>query len=376
VSSAQAQCRRCLLPAGKFHVRLDASGLCNYCRHWDATKGSILDFERHRPLLEDRVKRFRGRFHYDAAVGLSGGKDSAYVLHRLTSAYGAKVLAITFDNGFLADYAWNNIREIGRATGMDHFIYKPDWEVYREFYRATLRKLGDPCAACSIGGYILSVRGCRDLRIPFFIHGRSPMQMLRHWYPGTRDLGIGVLRGNLGEHSFAALRTQYRSILRRMQLLLLYLVPNHRVRRRILRELFGRSMSRDELVPEFLGFFLFEPYDEVAIVDHLEALDAGYRRPENHAILGHGDCLIHDAAAFLYERHHGVSRVLPDIAAMLRQGAITKDEAEETLEANSPSEEAVEISVDHLLERLEMPRSEFDRTVARLSRRAGRMPFG
>jgi hypothetical protein len=374
--TTHTHCRRCLLPSGRFHVRLDASGLCNYCRHWDETKDALLDFERNRPLLSERLERCRGRFHYDAAVGMSGGKDSTYVLHRLRSAYGANVLAITFDNGFLTDYAWHNIREIARATGVDHFVYKPDWEAYRPFYRAALRKLGDPCLACSVGGYILSVRGCRDLRIPFFVHGRSPMQMFRHWHPGTRDFGVGILRGNLERHSFEALRTRYRSALRKMRLLLFYLVPRRRGRRRILRELLGSGIRHDELVPEFLAFFLFEPYDETAIVHHLEDLDAGYRRPEKHAILGHGDCLIHDAAAFLYERHHGVSRVLPDVAAMLRQGAVTQDEATEILKANTPSEDEVEASVGHLLERLEMSRTEFDAVVTRLSRKRGRMPLG
>jgi len=373
---SHTHCRRCLLPAGKFHVELDASGLCNYCRHWDETKAQMLDFDTLRPLLVDRLERFRGRFHYDAAIGMSGGKDSTYVLHRLTEGYRAKVLAVTFDNGFLTDYAWHNIREIARATGVDHLVYKPDWDAYRPFYRAAVRKLGDPCFACSVGGYVLSVRGCRNLRIPFFIHGRSPMQMFRHWYPGTRDLGVGVLRGNLQEHSVDALRAQYRTLVRRMRWLLVYLVPDPRRRRRILRELIGDGIGRDDVVPEFLAFFLFEPYDEVAIVEHLEGLDAGYRRPENHAVLGHGDCLIHDAAAFLYEKHHGVSRVLPDVAAMLRRGEVTQDEARDILRANTPSEEAVEVSVGHLLERLEMPRGEFDAVVDRLRRKGGRMPSG
>ncbi len=375
MSPKRTHCRRCLLPEGKFHVRLDESGLCNYCRHWDATKASLLDLERHRHLLVDRLNRYPGRLHYDAAVGLSGGKDSAYVLHRLTSAYGANVLSITFDNGFLTDYAWRNIGEIVRASGIDHFVYRPDWEAYREFYRATLLKLGDPCVACSIGGYILSVRGCRDLRIPFFVHGRSPMQMFRHWYPGTRDPGIAILRRNLAEHSTAALLRHYKALIRRIKLLLLYLIPNPRPRQRILRELFGAGLGDRDLVPEFLGFFLFEPYDEVEIVRHLEELDAGYRRPENHAVLGHGDCLIHDASAYLYEQHHGVSRVLPDVAAMLRQGAISQEKAREIVAANTPSEEEVEASTDHLLERLEMPRAQFDRAVERLRRRSGSAPF-
>jgi len=157
-------------------------------------------------LLVERLERFRDRFHYDAAVGLSGGKDSAYVLHRLVSYYEANVLSITFDNGFLTDHAWDNVRTIARSSGVDHLVYRPDWTAYREFYRATLRKLGDPCVACSVGGYILSVRGCRDLRIPFFIHGRSPMQIFRNWYPGTRDPGVAIFRSNREPHSFGALR--------------------------------------------------------------------------------------------------------------------------------------------------------------------------
>lgn len=367
-----ATCRRCLLPAGAFNVRLDASGLCNRCRHWDETKTTILDFERNKPLLIDRLKRHRGRLHYDAAVGMSGGKDSTYVLHRLTEAYGANVLAITFDNGFLTDYAWRNIREISRATGVDHFVYKPDWKAFRELYRGALRRVGDPCIACSLGGYILSVRGCVDLRIPFFVHGRSPMQMLRDWYQGTRELGTDILMSNLATYAPHALLAKYRALIRRLRLLLFYLTPNPRTRARVLRELLGAGLRRREVVPEFLAFFLFEPYDEVAIVDHLEALGVGYRRPAEHAILGHGDCLIHDAAADLYCRQHGMNRVLPDLAAMLRQGAVTQEDASDILAANTPSEEDVEVSVGHMLERLEMSRDEYQRIVSRLDRRGAR----
>ena len=164
-------------------------------------------------------------------------------------------------------------------------------------------------------------------------------------------------------------------MIRQMHLLLLYLVPNVRLRHRILRELFGSRIRGNDLTPEFLAFFLFEPYDEQEIVRHLEALDAGYRRPKNHAILGHGDCLIHDVSAYLYEKNHGVNRVLPDVAAMLRQGLINQDDARDILVANTPSEEDVEISIGHLLERLEMTRSEFESVVNRLNRKSARTPF-
>jgi len=369
------ECRRCLLPEGVLHTELDGSGLCNRCRHWDATKAFVLDVEANRPLLLDRLDRDRGRFHYDAAVGLSGGKDSTYVLHRMTSDYGRTPLAITFDNGFLTDNAWMNVRRVVHASGVDHFVYRPDWGAFREFYLATLRRFGDPCIACSIGGYILSIRGCRDLRIPFFIHGRSPMQMLRDWYPNTRDPGVPILRGNLAPYSPDTLRRRYAALERRMGLFLLYLVRNVRLQRRILHELFGSGLRPGQLVPEFLAFFLFEPYDEDEIIRHLEGSEIGFLWPSHRAGLGHGDCLIHDVCAHLYEQRHGISRVLPDVAAMLRQGAITKERAREIVAANSPSHDAIEVSIGHLIERLEIERSEFDAIVSRLRRRRGHSPF-
>lgn len=368
-------CRRCLLPTGKLHVRLDDAGICNYCRHWDATKSSLLSHEEHRPLLVDRLGRYGERFHYDAAVGLSGGKDSAYVLHRLVSSYEANVLSVTFDNGCLSDSAWENVREIVRASGVDHFVYKPDWEAFRTFYRAALRRLGDPCVACSVGGYILSVRGCRDLRIPYFIHGRSPMQLFRSWRPGTRDPSVSILRSNLRPHSCHMLRRQYGAMRRRMRLLLLYLVPNGRLRRRIFHELFGSGTAAEDVVPEFLSFFLFEPYDEQEILRYLAEAPVGYRSRPERVLLGHDDCLIHDACAFLYEQQHGFNRVLPEVAWMLREGLMGQEKASEIIAANTPSEDAVEASIGHLLDRLDMPRSEFDAIVCGLRRKRGPLPF-
>jgi len=360
MSSTHAHCQRCLLPVGVSNISLDASRVCSLCRTWDEQAAFYSDFEAHQPILKRRLERSRGRYYYDAAVGMSGGKDSAYVLHRMMTAYAANVLAITFDNGFLTDYAWRNIKAITAASGVDHLVYRPDWGAMREFYKATLRKLGDPCTACSIGGYILSVRGCNDLRIPRFVHGRSPMQMFRDLQPKSKDPGLGVIRANLSDYDAKTLRLYYQRLIRRIQLLLFYTVRSRKMRRRINRELFGAGLAGVAVVPEFLAFFLFEPYDEEAIKQHLVAIDSGYQRPANDAVLGHGDCLLHDVSAHLYQLKHGVNRVLPDVAAMVRQGAISTDAVPDILAANTPSDEDIEISTKHLLERLDMTRDEFE----------------
>ena len=51
----------------------------------------------------------------------SGGKDSTYVLMRLMEM-GYRVLAYTFDNGYLSEQAFRNIRNITEALGVDSVI--------------------------------------------------------------------------------------------------------------------------------------------------------------------------------------------------------------------------------------------------------------
>jgi hypothetical protein len=369
-------CRRCGLPEGRVRVRIDRDGVCNHCRFWDTLKQTFVPSERGPELLARRLTQFGDQYPYDVAAGLSGGKDSAYVLYRLVSDYGLRVLAVTYDNGFLTEYARANIRSIVQSTGVKHFFYRPNPQALQAFYRAALRRAGDPCLACSVGGYALSIKGCLEKEVPFFAHGRSPLQMFRHAHRGTRDLGIGLLRANIAEHSFDRLARQYRGLLRRLRWFLRLLEPNRARRETIRREFFSFGRVPNARLPEFLAFFLYEPYDERAIKTYLEGHETGYRRPQDDVPLGHADCQIHAASEYLHELRHGISKVALEAAALVRQGQVTRQEAEEIVAANKPSRRQVEEAIEHLLERLEMPRREFDAICARFRARQNRFSSG
>jgi hypothetical protein len=366
-------CRRCGLPLGKANVRINRTGVCNYCRFWDGTGQTLLAAERGSERLAERLAPFRDRYPYDVGAGLSGGKDSAYVLYRLISDYGLHVLAVTYDNGFLTPYAHENVRSIVQTTQVEHLFYRPQWEAFRAFYRAALRRLGDPCVACSIGGYALSIKGCLERRIPFFVHGRSPLQMFRSAHQRSRDLGIGLIQANLAEHSFDRLARQYSRLRRRLRWFLRFLEPNGSRRAAIFGEFFDFGRPDRASLPEFLAFFLYEPYDEQAIKAHLEQRETGYRRPSDDVPLGHADCLIHEACAHLYKLQHGISKVALEAAALVRQGGITRQEAERTVALNRPEKQELDESIDCLLERLDLTRREYDAICARLRARQRRL---
>lgn len=45
--------------------------------------------------------KIKGKQKYDAVIMYTGGKDSGYAAYYLSKKLGLKVLAVTWDNGFL-----------------------------------------------------------------------------------------------------------------------------------------------------------------------------------------------------------------------------------------------------------------------------------
>jgi hypothetical protein len=84
-------------------------------------------------------------------------------------------LAVTYENGFLNDFARENVKNTVRKLGVDHYYHKPNWNTHKKFYRDAIKRLSDPCIACAIGGYFLAIKGCYDRKIPFFVHGRTDL---------------------------------------------------------------------------------------------------------------------------------------------------------------------------------------------------------
>ncbi len=59
--------------------------------------------------FEELLKNERGKHEYDVIMAYSGGKDSTYTMYLLSHNYGLKILAYTFDNGFISREALSNI---------------------------------------------------------------------------------------------------------------------------------------------------------------------------------------------------------------------------------------------------------------------------
>lgn len=369
-----SECSRCLLPAGKFNVTLDADGICNYCRCFERHQGTFLDFEALRPRMEERFDRVRGKYEYDAIVGLSGGKDSTYIAYKLVREHGLKVLGITYDNGFLTDFARRSIQLAVDKLAIPHEFYYPRREIHDVIFRAGAVKTGDPCVGCAIPAYFLATKLGVERRIPFFVHGRSPYQMFRNFYEGSRDAFLPMMWMNIEEHSFERVAMLHARIDQQVRGWLGQLIDDPEARERVYREFFcDPSALSAEFAPESLGYFLFYPYDEEAVKRELER-ELGWERPGNDDLLSHSDCEIADISARMFADIHGISMVALEAAAMLRFGAIEREQARALIARSVPDASTARDSARHLCGRLQLTEAELEGVVTRL-REAGAAKF-
>ncbi len=169
------RCSRCIIPASLPSVILDKEGVCNYCKNFDKIFVNGEDRkQKRRKEFENIIQKVKQlNCEYDCLIPLSGGKDSIYALYLCDKVYNLKCLCVTFDNGFLSDYARMNISRALKATRADHIYYTINIKTLLELYREFLVKSGHICVPCMRGISLVSTFPLESFNIPIVISGAS-----------------------------------------------------------------------------------------------------------------------------------------------------------------------------------------------------------
>ncbi|MBN1637283.1 MAG: hypothetical protein JW920_12260, partial [Deltaproteobacteria bacterium] len=319
-------CSRCLVDA-RYGVDIDSNGVCSYCRIIDGFSDVISRIGNEEDILRDRLRMFCDKGRYDCIVGLSGGKDSSYIIYTLKAKYDARVLAFTCDNGFLTDYARDNINGIVNDFGVDHIWVRPDEELRRALYANDLRKESWPCSACVHMGESAIWKLAYENKIPFIVSGRTPEQILRRPDRELFESQNSIIRDNFTAYNRDRVHAMASEVLQRIKMEKSWLLPGNNQR-------FGNSsslyleenfMGSDDFAPEYLYFFLYEKHEELKMMETLEQ-ETNWRNPKKIGLLSHLDCSAHDAAGYLFYRMHGVPFVGLETSAMIRHNQLDREQ--------------------------------------------------
>lgn len=357
--SSEKGCKKCILPAGYPDIEFDESGTCNYCNYFEKIKNELNDFDKHKKILDDRIELHRGKGErFDVLAGLSGGKDSTYVLYYLKKRYNLRVLAYTYDNNFLTDYAHSNIKIALDALEIPHFYHRKNWKYIKSLYRKSVEKMGYICYACALPAYWSTIVLAADLGIPMVVGGRSRPQIFHSLLPGGNDFAIPSIWQNLKPYDRPGHVNTFGKFYDTIKLLVHYLYDNNQQEiDEIMTWVFPfpeESSLRNNILPEYLNLFLYIPYDEKRFMNELEQ-DIGWKRPPMDHILTHADCGVHDAADYMYYMYYGRLKIIRELAVMIREGKITREEA--LKRAEKEIKEPVE-ELDGLLNVLDMNRND------------------
>jgi tRNA(Ile)-lysidine synthase TilS/MesJ len=160
--------------------------VCSACRQFVGKKRLARIKAEYKRKFERVIKDTRSRHSYDLLMCYSGGKDSTYALSLLKRKYGLKILAFTFDNGFVPDRTYINIRNVVEKLGVDHIFFKPRFEVLKKIFNAalkrnlysakTLDRASPVCTSCMGMVKYSALKTAIEKDIPLIAFGWSPGQ--------------------------------------------------------------------------------------------------------------------------------------------------------------------------------------------------------
>jgi N-acetyl sugar amidotransferase len=139
-------CSRCILDTTVPEISFNTKGVCNFCaKHDKLLKHYPQEDQLRKSKFEKLISKIKKskKNNYNVIVGLSGGVDSSFTLHKAVEA-GLKPLAVYFDNGWGADIAVKNIQKLTKKLNVDLFTYVVDWEEFKDIQKAFL-KASVPC---------------------------------------------------------------------------------------------------------------------------------------------------------------------------------------------------------------------------------------
>ncbi len=157
-------------------LEFDENGLCPICQ----TKSETTRLKSVTPIMNTFPKSKKSRF--DVALFYTGGKDSTYLLYYLSKELDLRVLALTWEIPYMSDSARLSISNAKKAFNNVEFITRyvsnADLKtIYRKLY-----SLGNNTCACPSLAYVLFYPELVANKVPYFISGNEPAQLLGLYY--------------------------------------------------------------------------------------------------------------------------------------------------------------------------------------------------
>ena len=133
-------CSRCVMDTSDHQITFDDLGVCDHCQTFDLKIRPYWNPARVESIpMNDLINKVRKKGEgkqFDCLMGMSGGIDSSYLLHKIVTVYGLKPLVFHVDAGWNSQLAVNNIQRIVDKLGLDLYTEVINWKEMRDLQLA------------------------------------------------------------------------------------------------------------------------------------------------------------------------------------------------------------------------------------------------
>jgi hypothetical protein len=144
------RCSRCISDSTCPGISFDTNGICNFCHLHDKWVAMYPNGERGESHIQSMIQKMKqdgiGR-KYDCVIGISGGRDSTYILHLAVTKYRLRPLAVHFNDGFDNPVGGENMVNITRKLGVELRTITSDWREAKDlkisFLKASVPELNE-----------------------------------------------------------------------------------------------------------------------------------------------------------------------------------------------------------------------------------------
>ncbi len=318
VSPEISRCSKCVLPETVPGITFDEAGVCSFCR----------DHQEEECLGEEELGRIvtAAKGHggkYDCIVPLSGGRDSAFVLHLAKAVYGLNPLAVNYDNEFRTDQAAVNMQKACDTLGVDFITVRSRLGVGRRIVKHNMRFFGSEyglplhgiCYACTYGYFSAAYRAAEKHGAPLILWGTSKGEQT---VDARRKIFSGLGRKPsklrmLMSPSFYA--TEFSCLLQRME----FRVPRNSLFKRY------TPVLRNDNIRE-VAIFDYVPWDRQRIKDVIMG-ELGWEKPRAHVSTWRTDCKLHPLMNYYFYELFGCTKDCLGYCNMIGAGQLTREEA-------------------------------------------------
>lgn len=174
------KCVKCGLPETYETIEYDLEGICNICNQ-SFYKNQKIDWDKRKEELVQLIEKYRGKYDYDCIVPFSGGKDSTFTLFYLIKEFNLKPLVVQFNHGFMRQNLKENNEKVFKKLGVDVHSFTPNWKVVKRLMLESLIRKGDFCWHCHTGIFSYPMQVAIKYNVPLIFWGEPSSEYTAYY---------------------------------------------------------------------------------------------------------------------------------------------------------------------------------------------------